>query len=76
MEVLYNENVVLKDKINVLLNENNQLKAEIEIPTIDFTRGYKTPTLLSLKCSILNLQGCKLFFHSFVNNRFLMCFFV
>ena len=30
MEVLYNENVVLKENIDMLLNENNQLKAEIE----------------------------------------------
>ena len=30
MEVLYDENVVLKENINILLNENNHLKAEIE----------------------------------------------
>jgi len=30
MEVLYNENVVLKEKINILLNEINELKDEIK----------------------------------------------
>lgn len=30
MEVLYNENVILKENIDMLLDENNQLKAEIE----------------------------------------------